>query len=551
MQRTWRVLVLAAAFLALAGSRSQQTRGAASGFMNLGHYHRAIKTTSPEAQRWFDQGLTLHWGFSHEAAIAAYKEALRYDPDCAAVYWGIALALGPHINNPRLDPEASKAAFVAEQEAMRHLGNGSPVEQDLIRALEGRYADPAPTDRAPLDSAYANAMRAVWHRHPDDPDVGALTAEALMDLRPWDLWSPQGDPRPETKEIMTDLETVMRMVPDHPGANHFYVHTMEASPEPAKALVAANRLRDLVPDCSHLVHMPAHIDIRIGHYQDAIDANERAIEADKKYVDRFGRNNFYAIYRAHNYHFLMWAAMFAGQRKLALDAAQGVLREIPLDLARQMPDFLDAYMSAPYTVLVRFGMWKEMLDESPPPDGLPVAAAYWRFGRTVAYAALGDVDDAGNERAEFEAACAKVPETAMFGNNTARTVLDVGRPFAEGEVEYRLGDYGRAFALLAEAVRRDDALHYDEPWGWMEPVRHALGALQLEQGRIADAEVTYTDDLKQHPDNGWALRGLAECQRRLGRPGEAKATEERFAKAWAKSDTPIKASCYCRTKVEN
>ncbi len=549
MHRNWRVLAFAVALLALTGFRSQQEPTGAPAFMNLGHFHRSVTTSSPEAQRWFDQGLTLYWGFSHEAAIAAYKQALALDPDCAAAYWGIALALGPHINNPHLDEAASKAAYAAEQVALAHIDHGSPVEQDLIRALATRYADPPPADRAPLDKAFADAMRRVWRDHPDDPDVGTLAAESLMDLRPWDLWSPEGEPRPETPEVMADLERVMAIAPDHPGANHFYVHTMEASPDPGKALTAANRLRDLVPDCSHLVHMPAHIDIRLGRYADAIAANQKAIAADKLYVSRFGRNNFYALYRAHNFHFLAWAAMFAGQRKLAMDAAQGVLQEIPLDLARQMPDFLDAFMAAPYCVLVRFGLWQDMLNEKEPPAGLPVTAAYWRFGRTVALAALGRVDEAAKEREAFEAACARVPESAMFGNNSARTVLDIGRPFAEGELEYRRGNVDKAFALLAESVRRDDALRYDEPWGWMEPVRHALGALQLEQGRLADAEATYQADLKQHPDNGWALQGLEECQRRTGRMAEAAATEARFKQAWSGADVAIKASCYCRTKM--
>jgi tetratricopeptide (TPR) repeat protein len=540
------LLMVATLLPAAAGAAGADSQGKALYFGGEGARHHAVTTQSPEAQRYFDQGLTLCYGFNHAEAIRSFEQAAAADPDCAMTYWGIAYAWGPHINNPAMDDEASEQALAALAQARSLLDWAAPSERSLIEALQLRYALPAPADRLPLDRAYADAMREVWRAYPGDADIGALFAESLMDLRPWDLWTADGQPQPGTEEIITVLESVLAQEPGHPAANHFYIHTMEASPTPEKALPAADRLRDGVPWAGHLVHMPAHIDIRLGRYADAVVANQRAIAADLAYVKQAGREGFYTLYRAHNYHFLVFAAMFDGRRELAMQAARELVAEMPLEVVRSYPDFLDGFQAVPYHVMVRFGLWEQMLAEPPPPADLLVMQAMWRYGRTMAFSALGRVAEGERELAALQQAFAQVPESRTFGNNPSRTVLEVGLILAEGELEYRRGHRQRAFELLREAVRRDDELRYDEPWGWMQPVRHALGALLLEQGHLAEAETAYREDLVRHPHNGWALTGLAECLERSGRADEAQQVRNEFQTAWARSDIPLTVSCYCR-----
>jgi tetratricopeptide (TPR) repeat protein len=517
-------------------------------FDDLGTVHRAVTTSSEQAQRYFDQGLVLYFAFNHQEATRSFTAASELDPRCAMAYWGIAMCAGPNINNPVMDEAASNTAYEAIQKAISQEEHASPLEHDLIRALATRYVSPPPEDRSGLDSAYAAAMREVWRAHRKDADVGSLFAESLMDLRPWDLWTPDGVQQPGTAEVIEILETVMAIAPDHPLANHLYIHTMEASLTPEKAAPSADRLRNLVPGAGHLVHMPAHIDIRLGRYDNAIRANQQAIRADLGYVGIVGREGFYTLYRAHNYHFLAYAAMFDGQKELALTAAREMVAEIPLELVRQFPDFLDGFMAVPIHVMVRFGMWDQILREPKPPEDLEVTMAFWRYGRTVAFSVLGRVDEALEEMEALNLAYEAVPESRLIGNNTALVVLDIGRPMAEGELEYRRENYDRAFELLREAVRRDDELRYDEPWGWMQPARHALGALLVEQGKLGEAEAVYREDLRIHPENGWALHGLAECLRRTEREKEADEVDALYRKSWARSDIIIHASCYCRTK---
>ena len=513
---------------------------------DLSSYHRTVSTKIPEAQQYFDQGLTLYWGFNHEAAIRSFKRAQEIDPKCAMAYWGEAISLGPNINLPiYLDDEQPKAAFEALQKARKLAKKASPVERALIHALEARYTYPKPEDLMPLNRAYANAMREVWRAYPEDPDVGALFADAMMNLRPWDLWKPNGEPQPGTPEIMATIERVIEMVPDHPGACHFYIHTCEASPFPQLALPAADRLRNRVPGAGHLVHMPSHIDVRVGHYEEGNKANQRAIEIDNEWTR--GQGGVYAVYRAHNYHFLAYGAMFLGQQEVANEAARGIREQIPLEMVRGLPDFLDAFWGVPYHVMVRFGQWDKILEEKAPPEDLTATTAFWRYARTVALASLGRVEEAEKEFAQLKLANDAVQESRLMGNNAVRTALEVGLPLAEGELEYRRGNYDKAFALLDRAVVRYDSLKYSEPWDWMMPARHALGALLLEQGRLADAEIVYRDDLKQHPHNGWALNGLAEVLRLTNRSDEAELVEQQFADSWKHSDITIKASCFCRT----
>lgn len=350
-----------------------------------------------------------------------------------------------------------------------------------------------------------------------------------------------------TPECRRVIESGLLRWPDHPALCHLYIHLMEPSPDPSVALAAADRLRDRVPQAGHLVHMPSHIDVLVGDYAAVIEANRRGIEADRLFVEREGRLNFYTLYRLHNYHFLVYGAMFDGQRELAMSAAEELVREIPPALLAEIPDFLEAFVPTPVHVLVRFGRWDDILALSSPPADQPYSVAIWRYARTIAYAAKGDVPNAEAEYAALLPAAEAVPESRLMFNNTCRDIMKVAVAMARGEVEYRRGDFELAFASLREAVTLDDALNYDEPWGWMQPARHALGALLLEQGHAAEAEAVYRADLKRHPKNGWALHGLAEALRKTGRGEEAVSCETQLAGAWSRSDTPLTTSCFCRT----
>jgi tetratricopeptide (TPR) repeat protein len=482
------------------------------------------------------------YGFNHDAAIRSFQQAIAYDSNCVMAWWGQAVSAGPNINNPYMDSTAKAAAWETIHQARIRLKDATPVEQGLIKAVAARYAWPAPDNRKSLDTAYVLAMKEVYKEFPNDPEVAVFYADALMNLRPWDLWTPDGQAQPETPEIMEILEKVMEKIPDHPGACHLYIHTMEASPYPERALPAANILRNRIPGAGHLVHMPSHIDIRLGHYQDAIAANAKAILADSVWITDDG---FYTMYRAHNYHFLAYAAMFDGQKKKALDAARKMVYQIPLEVVLMFPDFIDGFIAVPYHVMVRFGMWEELIEEPAPSDDLLLTTAFWHYARTVAFAALGRVDEGDASYDSLLAAYDRVPESRLIGNNPGKTVLDIGLLMAKGELEYRKGNYNLAFNLLRQAVEQDDALRYDEPWGWMMPVRHALGALLTEQENFSEAEAVFLEDLRLHPDNGWALKGLSTCYHKTGRHHKAKMADERFKKAWSRSDINLDVACFC------
>jgi len=534
------VLVLVVGFTACQNQPSTDT--IVPLYEGLSKYHRPVSTNSNKAQQYFDQGLALYYGFNHEAAILSFQQALSIDSNCVMAWWGQAISSGPNINNPQMDEHAKIAAWESLQKAREKVSLASPVEQMLISALSERYTYPAPDDRKAYDIAYAHSMKEAYTEFPDDPDVAVLYADALMNLRPWDLWTSDGIAQPGTDEIMAVLENVLENHPDHPAACHFYIHTMEASPYPEKALPAAEILRDRMPGAGHLVHMPSHIDIRLGHYNDAIVANAKAIAADSIWKTAGG---FYTMYRAHNYHFLTYAAMFDGQKELALKASDQMIQEVPLDLVLEYPDFLDGFIAVPIHVMVRFGMWKELLNQPKPPSELLLTTAFWHYGRTVAFAASGEVDEAANEYNALIDAYQEVPDSRLIGNNPGKTVLDIGVLMAKGELEYRKGNYGEAFSLLREAVQKDDALRYDEPWGWMMPIRHSLGALLAEQGLFDEAEEVFSADLKLHPHNGWALKGLATCYHQTGQHHKAIMTENLFNESWSRSDIRISAACFC------
>lgn len=519
-------------------------------FEGLGDHTRATSQQRLEAQPWFDQGLTWAFAFNHDEAIRSFTKAAEIDPGFALAYWGIALCHGPHINNPAMSEERSRLAWEALQQALARKGGASPDEQQLIDALSHRYAWPAPHDRAPLDKAYADAMRTVWHAHPKDADIGTLFAEAMMDLRPWDLWLPRGQPQPGTEEIVQTLEAVLALDPSHPGANHLYIHAMEASPWPDKAVAAADRLRTLVPAAGHLVHMPAHIDVRVGDWSAAADSNVQAIAADKTYRTLVPQQGFYRLYMAHNYHFLAWAAMMEGRREVALQAARDMLAGVPPSALETMAATLDPVMAIEYDVMKRFGMWDTLLALPAPDRRLPITTALWRMNRGVACAAKGDVGGARREQALFRQAVAAVPAGAMMQINAAEVILKIGGLLLDGEIALREGRLDDSIRLLREGVEIEDTLRYMEPPDWIQPVRHTLGAVLVKAGRFAEAELVYHEDLKRWPGNGWSLLGLSQCMRALGQSGspEFAGVESRLQRAWRRADTRPDTSCMCVRK---
>ena len=515
-------------------------------YYEIGVVHRAISTDSSEAQLWFDRGLALNFGFNHEEALACYARAAEADPDCAMIDWGIAYAHGTNYNAPSMSPAASEAAWEALQRALGKLEGASPVERDLIHALEARYAWPAPEDRGELELAYADAMRSVSAAHPDDADVQALLAEALMQLKPWALWSPEGEPADELHEIRAVIEAGLERWPSHPALCHLYIHAMEAGPDVAQALPAAQRLEELTPGLGHLVHMPSHIYAWTGDYADVVRVNVEAVALDDAYVEHAGRANTYTGYRIHNYHFVAYGGMWDGQRDLALEYARRIADELPPAMVANAADTFEAFLATPYHVMVRFGMWDAILDEPEPAPEHLATRAVWRYARGVALASLGRVEEARAEQTAFLAAKEAVPASRRLFGNSMADILGVGEAVLAGELAYRAGEKERGFEHLREAVRLDELLNYDEPWGWMEPARHALGALLTADGRYREALEVYAANLERYPENGWALRGTAECQRALGWNEYADITEQAFARVWERADVEIPGSCYCR-----
>ena len=539
------VLLLASILLVpVVGGEAAATDSAVPLFEGLGGFSRPVTTTSAEAQRYFDQGLAFLYAFNHDEAIRAFRRAAELDPSCAMAFWGIAVAHGPHINNPVVPPERAKAAWEALGRARTLAGGAPPVERALIDALAARYADPPPEDRRPLDQAYADAMRSVYRAHPKDADVGALFAEALADLRPWDLWRPDGTPQPGTEELVATLEAVLAVAPTHPLANHMLIHALEASPRPEKADRAADVLRDLQPGLGHLVHMPSHVDVRRGRWQQAIDANVKAIAADRGYTARVPNQGFYRLYLAHNHHMLTYGAMMTGQSALALRAIREMVADIPLEFFRANA-FADGFMAMPLEVLMRFGRWDEVLAEAEFPEFVPLSRAVQRYARAVAHAARGDLASAEKEQAAFLEARARVPKEATFGNNPGGAVLDVAESFMRGEILFRTGKVDEGLALLREAADREDALRYNEPADWIQPVRHALGAALLQAGRFAEAEEVFRADLVKLPENGWGLYGLSRALALQRKGAEARAVEKRFDAVWREADIGIKSACLC------
>jgi len=509
-------------------------------------YHREIRTSSPEAQRWFDQGLQLLYGFNHDEAIRSFRKASELDPLCAMAWWGVGYAYGMHINSPVMTVEQSRLAWEAAQEAVKRVEYAAPVEKALIVALRKRYEWPAPEDRRPLDEAYAAGMEEAWKAYPKDADVGALFAESLLDLQPWDLWTREGEPKERTTEIVAVLEEAMRIDPRHPGANHFYIHTVEASPDPDRGTAAAERLTNLVPGSGHLVHMPSHIYVRTGRFAEAADANERAIAADEAYFKLAPTPRFYLIYYIHNIHFLAFAAMMEGRGATAMAAARKIEQEVPDDFVRDYVTLADGLMPTAFHVMIRFGRWEDILREPEPPAYRLLSRAMRHYARCVACSATGRTDEAQQELTVFDALSAQIGDDWVVGNNPARVILPLARQMMLGELRFRQGRREEAFAALRAGVTMEDALVYDEPPGWMQPVRHALGALLMADGRSVEAEEVYRADLLRHRDNGWSLLGLEKALARQGKETEAAEASRRRELAWARADVKPTSSCYCQ-----
>ncbi|KAL6710408.1 hypothetical protein ACN47E_009354 [Coniothyrium glycines] len=542
---------------------------------NLGSFSRKITTSSTEAQTWFDRGLTWSYAFHHEESARCFEKAIAEDRKCAMAYWGLAFVLGPNYNKPwdLFDEQELKNTLKKIREANikahEYAPASSSVEKALIDAVQVRVPNEL-NEKAfrACNEAYAQAMRDVYKQYGGDFDVAALFADSIMNLSAWDLWDLKtGKPTPgsHSLEAKSVLEKALEQegVHEHPGILHLYIHLMEMSKSPEVALVAADHLRKLIPDAGHLVHMPSHLDILVGDYRRAIDSNADACIADEKYHSYHGGDNFYSFYRMHDYHSLIYAAMFAGQSKVALDTCARMESSLPESLLRiespPMADWLENFASVRVHVLVRFGLWQELIDIPVPKDPQLhcVTTAMIHYGKGVAYAATGNIDKAQEQRDALSHAVERIPSSRICGDfpNRSNVVLLVGMAMLDGELEYRKGNYSAAFQHLEVAIERDDALTYAEPWPWMQPTRHAYAALLMEQGRIDDAAAAYRADLgyddtlpraRQHPNNVWALHGYHECLIKLGKDEEAGIVGQQLRVAIAVADVTIKASCYCR-----
>ncbi|CZT18518.1 probable TPR domain protein [Ramularia collo-cygni] len=542
-------------------------------YFNLGLYSRPITTTSLEAQIWFDRGLLWTYAFNHEEAIRCFEYALEFDPQCIMALWGLAYALGPNYNKPweafgegeRINHLQRASLAVTEAEALIDPMEDTETEQELIKALRRRYpSNTEAEDYEKWNQDYANYMSTLHITASRDLDIVALYADSLMNLTPWSLWDihtnlpTEGAHTLEVKEIL-ESALALKFGNDHPGLLHLYIHLMEMSPSPDSALPIANRLRGLVPDAGHLEHMPTHLDVLCGDWESAITSNTSAIAADEKYLKVAGPLNFYSLYRAHNLHFKIYAAMFAGQYKIALETAEAIEQALPLELLQvenpPMADWLESFVGLKVHVFVRFGKWEHLL-RIPLPENQEiycVTTALLHYGRGIAFSVLGKLAEAKDSKKSFEESRAKVPDSRTLFNNTAKDILAIAASMLSGEFSYRSGEIAMGFEYLQKALTQSDKLPYDEPWGWMQPPRHAYGALLLEQGKVEEAKEVYAADLGlsdvlpralRHPKNVWALHGYCECLRRLGRRDQG--LEAELEGMMGRTDVLVRASCFCR-----
>ncbi|HXD05948.1 MAG TPA: hypothetical protein VN680_07865 [Burkholderiaceae bacterium] len=501
----------------------------------LGSLHHAVSTREPQAQAYFDQGLRLVYAFNHEGAVAAFTRASQLDPNLAMAHWGIAYALGPNYNLP-MAPEAHARAFEEVRKAQALRDKASPAERDYIEALSKRYSSDPKADTGALNLAYEDAMAQLSRKYPKDVDAAVLYAESLMDLRPWKLWRPDGTPEEGTTQIVAVLERALRLDPNHLGANHYYIHAMEMSPDPGKALASARRLEVLAPSAGHLMHMPAHIYIRTGDYISAARVNEAAALADEK-LRAAGVQSMYTLgYYGHNLHFLAVSYGMAGQSRQSADAARKLASLVAPQL-REIP-FLDTFYATPAQVLVLSERWGEILALEEPPSEARISLTMHHFARALALAATGHPEEAQAERSRFAEVAATAPQDAGWGNNSALDVLAVAGPYLDGRLAWMAHDLPAAVRSLRIAAAAEDKLAYDEPSNWYLGSHWMLGRALLDSGDAKGAEAAFREDLKRNILSGRSLFGLRSALVAQGRAREAAAVGKQFELAWRSADIP-------------
>ena len=530
------------------GIQDLATRAGAPLFEGMGEFSMPITTADPDAQRYFDQGMILAFAFNHAESVRSFKAAQTLDPSCSMCFWGEALAIGPNINVTSkgkviMSPAERTAAFSAITQALTLAPGASPREQAYIQALASRYNGDPDTPRAPLDEAWAQAMGKVSETYPNDLTAAAIHAEALMNTMPWNYWSDDLKAKPATQVVIANLERVLEGAPDHPLAQHLYIHALEASSTPEKAEAVADRLTDLVPGAGHLVHMPAHIFYRVGRYNDAAEANIRAAAVDEAYIAQCNAQGFYpAAYYPHNIHFLWSSATMQGQRAVSLDSAQRVVDNVRVEQVKQFPT-IEFFRTVPLLSMVRFGQWQTILSEPQPFEEFSFAEAIWRYARGVAFAATGEVAAARAELAQLEPLQADVAVTFLDKRDYPGSVLvGIAINLLKGEIAYRQSDYAGAVPHFERAVAAQDLLPYTEPPFWYYPTRQSLGAALLKAGKPVEAEAVYRTDLKQYRHNGWSMFGLMQSLEAQGKTAEAAKVKVHFDAAWQFADTELEAS---------
>ncbi|NET03894.1 MAG: hypothetical protein F6K16_04010 [Symploca sp. SIO2B6] len=510
-------------------------------FKNLGNHHHPITTNSPQAQRYFDQGLIFVFGFNHAEAVRSFQEATRLDGNCAMCYWGIALALGPNINAP-MNPDAVPQAYKAIQKAKHLSAHASPSEQAYIQALSKRYSQQVVSERQSLDLAYANAMGKLSNLYPEDLDAATLFAEAMMDLMPWNYWREDGQPKPETLEVIDTLESVIKRDPNHPGALHYYIHAVEASPTPEKAEKAADQLRSLVPGLGHLVHMPSHIYLRIGRYHDGSIANEHAIAADESYFAQSQVQSLYrGLYYPHNIHFLWQTSSIEGRRTLAIATARKLAAKVSLQQVRKFP-LTEMFLPVPLFTLVQFSQWDEILTEPQPTADLQYTQAMWHYARGMAFVAKNQLENAIDEQVSLKKFLNNQKIASLEATGLPATqLIEIADHVLAGKIAQQSGKNEDVIAQFKAATAIQDQLPYMEPPYWYYPVRQSLGTALLQLGQFQEAEAIYREDLRQHPHNGWSLFGLAKSLEAQGKKEEAAKVQKQFEEAWLEADTNLTA----------
>ena len=515
-------------------------------FTGMGTHKHPITTTSSQAQRYFDQGLVLAYGFNHAEAARSFREAIQLDPDCAMCNWGLAYVLGPNIN-AQMEDDAVPEAYSAIQQAVKLAKNSSKAEQAYINAMATRYKDQPLEDRSSLDLAYAEAMAQVSQEYPEDLDAATIYAEALMDTMPWDYWTEEREPKPATQKVLDTLESVLQQDANHPGANHFYIHAVEAV-RPQQGVAAADRLGSLVPGSGHLVHMPSHIYIRVGRYHDAAVTNQKAIAVDKDYITQCHAQGVYPLaYVPHNRHFLWFAATLEGNRKIADEAGQNLAASIDPEMMRQPGlETLQHFYSIPFFTMTRFGEWDEILQTPQPAADLQYPTGIWHYARGMAYASQGKFSEAEAELQQLTllANDPELEEVTIWDINNTQSILKVATEVLTGEIAAQQGEYPQAIAHLRQAVTLEDALNYDEPPDWATPARQYLGAVLIQNSDFITAEQAYREDLAIYPDNGWSLFGLQQSLQAQGKDSAAQKVQQQFESAWQYADVKLTASTF-------